>query len=73
MAGEVTLTLSEDEALVLFAWIHRFNESEQQFEDQAEQRVLWDVECLLEKQVDALFDPAYRQLLLAARERVRDK
>jgi hypothetical protein len=71
--SDVTLTLSSDEALVLYGWLNRFNQSQPAFEDQAEQRVLWDIECILEKEVDALFGGNYRELLLEARERVRDR
>ena len=44
-ANRVSIELSGDEALVLFEWITRFNKREDaEFEDQAEQRVLWDIE-----------------------------
>jgi hypothetical protein len=40
--SKVTIELTNDEALVLFDWIARFNKSENDstFPDQAEQRVL---------------------------------
>lgn len=60
MAGEnkVVLELSSDEALVLLDWLCRFNALKtSSFEDQAEQRVPWDLEA---------------RLVLAARNRVRD-
>ena len=46
MVDDATLKLSHDEAIVFFEWLARFNAFEEhQFEDQAEQRVLWDLEA----------------------------
>lgn len=68
----VTLHLTGDEALVLFDWIRRFNESgDGTLHDQAEQRVLWDIEAMLEKSLVAPFG-SYIDLLAQARDRVRD-
>lgn len=71
-AKKVTLELSNDEALVLFDWIKRFNEATHTFEDQAEERVLWDIEAMLEEKLVEPFADDYRQKLSAARGRVRD-
>ena len=69
----VTLSLSADEALVLLEWLLRESESERlSFEDQAEQRVLWDVEAMLEAQVVEVLQPDYDARLARARARVRD-
>lgn len=70
--GKVALNLSREEALVLFEWLHRFNSEDQTFEDQAEQRVLWDIEAMLESELVEPLDPKYAELLAAARARVRD-
>ena len=73
MNEKVILELSNDEALILFEWIKRFNEQDnQEFEDQAEERVLWNLEALLEKSLTTLFDRDYKELLNEARGRVRD-
>lgn len=73
MADTVTLTLSRDEAIVLFEWLHRFNaEAGHRFEDQAEERVLWNLEASLESTLAEPFKPEYDELLAAARSRVRD-
>jgi hypothetical protein len=73
MTETVTLALSRDEALVLFDWIARFNsQSGRTFDDQAEERVLWNVEAMLESRLTEPFDPNYKQLLQGARSRVRD-
>ncbi len=71
--GKVSLNLSREEALVLHAWLHRFNTNEgHQFEDQAEQRVLWDLEAMFEAELVEPLDPKYDELLAAARAKVRD-
>ena len=73
LAGEdVTLSLTQDEALVLFEWLANFNKRQHKFDDQAEQRVLWDLEAMLESELVEPFSPDYRDLVAAARERVRD-
>lgn len=70
----IAITFSEDETLVLFEWLSRFNKGEQTtlLEDQAEQRVLWDLECKLEKVVTVIFASNYDQMLSEARQRIRD-
>ena len=57
---------------MLFEWLSRFNKAEGAFEDQAEQRVLWDIEGMLESTLVEPFDPKYDELLAAARAKVRD-
>lgn len=73
MAEHVTLNLTRDEAIVFFEWLSRFNAEEgRQFEDQAERRVLWNLEASLESTLVEPFKPDYDQILAAARSRVRD-
>ena len=70
---KVVLELMPDQALVLFEWLARFNRQENgQFEDQAEQRVLFDLESMLERTLTAPLDPNYKRLLAMARDRIRD-
>ena len=70
----ITLSLKNSEALVLHSLLSRINKnSSLQFEDQSEQRVLWDLECLLEKQLVEPLSPTYKQYLADARALVRDK
>lgn len=69
----ILVELTADEALVLFEWLARGNRSQKfDVEDQAEQRVLFDLEARLEKTLAAPFDPDYVNLLRDARTRVRD-
>lgn len=70
--ADATLGLTADEALVFFEWLSRYNNGGGEFEDQAEQRVLWDLEARLEKALVAPLRADYAELLTTARERVRD-
>lgn len=72
---KVNIELTKDEAIVLFEYLGRFNENEDRgkFEDQSEQRVLWDIECILEKQLTEPFRADYSEIVIKAREKVRDK
>ncbi len=73
MSSKITLDFTQDEALVLFHWIKNFNEKENnEFEDQSEERVLWDIESSLEKKLIEPFKGNYKELLLKARVNVRD-
>ena len=48
--NEVTISLTVDEAVVLLGLTQRYSETNQlTIEDQAEQRALWNLCCLLEK------------------------
>lgn len=69
----IEVSPSQAEALVLFEWLHRFNSSSTKtFADQAEERVLWDLESVLESKVDAVVSLDYREQLESARAHVRD-
>ena len=68
----ISINLSNEEALVLLDWITRFNEDENAFQDQAEERVLFDLESVLEKEVSGTFNDDYSAVLQRAREKVRD-
>jgi hypothetical protein len=71
---DITLSLTDDEALVLFDFLARFTlENLLGIEDQSEQRVLWDLHCMLERQLGPIFDPQYHDLLNAARTSLRDE
>ncbi|HSQ56911.1 MAG TPA: hypothetical protein VLM40_14315 [Gemmata sp.] len=69
----VGLTLTNDEALVLFEFLSRFlDTNELKIEDQAEQRALWNLQCLLESRLVEILLPNYRELVDQARNRLRD-
>lgn len=71
---KVIVAFSKDEALVLFEWLHFINEVEDNglFQDQSEQRVLFDLESELERVLTEPFDKNYPELLALARQRIRD-
>jgi hypothetical protein len=58
VSNEVTLRLARDEAVVFNDWLSRFNAESHRFRDQAEQRVLWNIEASLESVLVEPFDPA---------------
>lgn len=74
MAESVRLELTADEALVLFDLLSRFSNTDVlAIEDQAEQRVLWNLCCLLEKHhLVESFSADYHRLIRQARDRLRD-
>ena len=64
----VRLELSPEQALVFHDWLARFNGTAgRQFEDQAEERVLWDIEAMLETALVKPFEKDYEAALSAAR------
>jgi hypothetical protein len=74
VADEVLIRMTRDQALVLFDWLMRTGEADQPsgFEDQAEQRALWDLESALESVLIEPLREDYRALVETARERLRD-
>lgn len=70
----ICLNLNNDEALILFDWLSRFNEGEHTslFQDQAEERVLFDLEAILEKSMNEILAKDYKKQLMKARDRIRD-
>lgn len=72
--NKIVVELTKEEAIVLLDWLSRFNESENRdfFQDQAEERVLWDMEASIEKVIGETFDNNYAEILSKAREKVRD-
>ena len=73
MEETMTIALSSDHMLILYELVARLNADEHlQLADQAEQRVLWDLECELESKVTAVLAPDYKAQLASAWQRVRD-
>lgn len=72
---EITIKLGKNEALVLFDFLSRINDKEMKeiFEDQAEQKVLWILEGHLEKQLVEPFKPEYKDIIIEARNKIRDE
>ena len=73
MSEDIVISISKEEAIVLFEWIARGEESgDFQFCCSAEQRVIWRIEAILEKIVP-VFSPDYKRDLALAREAVDAK
>ncbi|MET3139125.1 hypothetical protein AAKU61_003504 [Undibacterium sp. GrIS 1.2] len=72
--SDVHLTITADEAIVLFEFLQRFSNTDKLvIEDQAEERALWNLCCVFEKNLVAPFDKKYTVLLQEARDRLRDE
>jgi hypothetical protein len=69
----VKIEFTSDAALVLYDWLTRFNQrAETDCADQAEERVLFDLEAMLGKALVAPLQADYAALLAQARSHVRD-
>jgi hypothetical protein len=66
----VELRLTTAEALVLFEWLAAANDGKQLIVDEAEQRVLWDLESQLETKLVEPLMPNYAELVDAAKRAV---
>ncbi|HEY7375657.1 MAG TPA: hypothetical protein VIF57_26105 [Polyangia bacterium] len=71
----VAVELTREQALVLFDWLARFNKDAARslFHDEAEQRVLFDLEATLESLLSEPLAANYSELLRHARECIRDR
>jgi hypothetical protein len=68
---DIKLSLTRDQALVLFGFISRMeSESGWRFEHPAEEKVVWAIEGQLESTLVMPLAPDYRKLLSDARVRV---
>ena len=74
MENKITLELTTDEAVVLFELLSRINQKSNTdlFEDQAEQRILWNLESDLESSLADPFRADYENVVRKARKAVRD-
>jgi hypothetical protein len=74
--GRVVIGLTNEETLVLSDLLHRWERDGTQsglaFEDQAEQRVIWDLTALLEPVTDGAFSADYLSSVTRARDALRD-
>lgn len=72
--NKVLIELTKEEIIVFFEWLSNFNEMENSncFIDQAEERVLWDIEASIEKVLDETIQNNYEDILKKARKKLRD-
>ncbi len=71
----INIELTKEEAIVLFEFLARIIEKEDSivFDDQSEQRVLWNIESILEKKLNDPFLLNYSEIVEWARENVRNE
>ncbi|MCJ8166541.1 hypothetical protein MKJ04_16975 [Pontibacter sp. E15-1] len=72
--GEISIELTNEEAIVFYEFLSKYNKIDDlsRFQDLAEQRVLWDIECKLEKEMSEPFQADYQEIVKKARNKVRD-
>ena len=74
MSKEVNITLTEDEAWVLFELTRRFSDSDKlDIEDQAEERALWNLCCIFEKSLHQEPEIEHKEFIAQCRARLRDE
>jgi hypothetical protein len=67
--GSLSITLTKDEALVLFELMDDFlDEPSLAVRDQAERRAIWNLAGRLRKAVPEVFSPNYKELVEIARK-----
>ncbi len=66
----IFIELNKNEALVLFEWLHTLNEQESLFvvHGSAEQRILFDLESVLESALPEILSEHYAKILNNARK-----
>ena len=63
------IELTDTEALVLSDWLHRNSKNQELFDDLAEQYVMWNIDCQLEKKL--VFPADYTDAIAQARDTVK--
>jgi hypothetical protein len=71
-SADVSISLTADEALVLFDILHRWEDDDRVSAPQhaSEQVALWNLSALLERELREPFDPDYADQVAAARARL---
>ena len=70
----MNLNLSKEEVIVLSGLLKRYSEKDTLvIEDQAEQRALWNLECVLEKVVGNLYEGSWEKAHFEALTSLRDE
>jgi hypothetical protein len=66
----IQVTLTRDEALVLFEWLASLDEKQTFHLEEAEQKVVWRIEGQLESLLTEVLAPDYREQLRIAKRNV---
>jgi hypothetical protein len=73
-SSSVQISLSADEAVVLFEFVRRYSDSDAlTIVDQAEQRALWNLCCIFERGPLSSIEGDWPDLVREARDRLRDE
>lgn len=70
--NEIAISLPEDDALIFFDWLARFNEGNLTTPDDIEKQVLCNIEATLEKLLVEPFAKNYDEIIDSAKSRIRD-
>ena len=74
MGEDIQIKLTEDEAWVLFEFVRRFSNTDKlTIEDQAEERVLWNLCCIFEKTLSLSKATEHQAFIEECRNRLRDE
>lgn len=70
--ADVSISLTSDEALVLFDLLHRWEDDDRvsALRHPSEQVALWNLSALLERELPEPIEPRYADLLAQARSRL---
>ena len=72
MTDEIKISLTKYEAVLLLEFVSRLNKS-RSVEDKSEQRALWNLESLLEKELPFIFDDnKYNEFLNDAKKALQE-
>ena len=71
MADKISISLTEYEAVLLLEFVTHLNQTGT-VQDKPEQRVLWNLEALLEKEIPSIFGKRYGEILEEARKILQD-
>ncbi|MBS6726478.1 hypothetical protein INP98_03520 [Haemophilus parainfluenzae] len=70
-SNDYILKLNGDEVLVFFEWIVKFNK-DNELSDKAEQKILSNLECLLESVLEEPFMEDYKDIINRAKRYIID-
>ena len=68
-SNDYIIKLNNYEVLVFFDWLVKFVENNE-INDEAEQKILYDLECLLESTLDEPFMENYKNLIQIAKKSI---
>ena len=68
-----TISLRKDEALLIDSFLRRYTEDDTLAPTKAESQALYNLACLLEKELPELFSPNYAEILKKAADDIFEK